>query len=100
MLTVDMNSKPSAIKHAADRAEAEAMQRDPLVVRYFSMRFLFAQKKVMDRCAINAAVTDTPLLLIQGAHDALVDPGGTGEILAAARTVDKTRLLAASGGHG
>jgi hypothetical protein len=35
-LTVDMNRRPSAIAHPGDRAEAEAMQADPLVVRYFS----------------------------------------------------------------
>lgn len=99
-LTVDMNSKPSAIAEASDRADAEAMQRDPLVVRYFSMRFLSAQKQVMDRCAANAAATDAPLLLIQGARDALVEPAGNDEILAAARTSDKVKRIAPEGGHG
>ena len=99
-LTVDMISKPSAIKNADDRAEGEAMQRDPLVVRFFSMRYLLAQKKVMDRCAVNTAATSIPLLLVQGTHDALVDPVGSDEILAAARTTDKTKLIAPNGGHG
>lgn len=99
-LTVDMNSKPSAVAHPADRAEGEAMQADPLVVRYFSMRYLLAQRQVMDRCATNAALTSAPVLLLQGDQDLMVDPRGNDEILAAARNRDTTKLVVAGGGHG
>lgn len=99
-ITVDMNSRPQAIEHPGDRAEAEAMWADPLVVRYFSMRLMTAQQKVMRRCPSNAARTDAPLLVIQGAQDALVDPRGTDEILAAAKSRDTTKQVAAAGGHG
>lgn len=99
-LTVDMNSKPSAVKNDRDRVEAVAMQGDPLVVRYFSMRYLLAQRKVMDGCAVNIAVTDAPVLLVQGATDALVDPKGNDELLAAARSTDKGKLVAPRAGHG
>ncbi|MBL8923951.1 MAG: alpha/beta fold hydrolase [Myxococcaceae bacterium] len=99
-LTVDMNSRPDAIAFAPDRDEGRALQADPLVVRYFSMRQLLAQKQVMDRCADNAARVTAPLLLIEGAHDALVDPTGNVELLARAKTRDKVRLVAPDGGHG
>ena len=99
-LTVDMNSDPSAVKNDLDRAEGMAMQRDPLVVRHFSMRYLFAQRKVMDRCAENIAAMVAPLLLVQGAGDALVDPKGNDELLAAARSTDKRKLVAPGAGHG
>ncbi len=99
-LTVDMNSRPSAVVHPADRAEAEAMQADPLVVRYFSMRFLLAQRQVMERCPANAALVNAPLLLVQGDQDALVDPAGNDEILAAAKHRDATRRVAPGAGHG
>ncbi len=99
-LTVDMNSRPSGIAHAGDRAEAEAMQADPLVVRYFSMRYLLAQKQVMDRCATNAAAVVAPLLLVQGAKDGLVDPAGGDELLVAAKGLDKVKWIAPEGGHG
>jgi alpha-beta hydrolase superfamily lysophospholipase len=99
-LTVDMNSRPSAAKHRADREEAEAMQGDPLVVRYFSMRYLLAQRKVMDRCATNAAAISAPLLLVDGAEDALVDPAGSDELFRAAKSADKIRLRAEEAGHG
>ena len=99
-LTTDMNSKPSAIHDERDRAEALALQADPLVVRYFSMRYLFAQKSVMDGCATNIAATDAPLLLVQGESDALVDPKGNDELVAAARSPDKQKLIAPKAGHG
>lgn len=99
-LTVDMNSKPSAVKNELDRVEAVAMQEDPLVVRYFSMRYLLAQRKVMASCAANIAVTDAPVLLVQGATDALVEPKGNDELLAAARSTDKGKLVAPGAGHG
>jgi alpha-beta hydrolase superfamily lysophospholipase len=99
-LTVDMNRNPAAVTNPADREEGLRMQRDPLVVRYFSMRYLLAQREVMNACAENAAVVDAPLLLVQGAGDALVDPRGNDEILAAAATADKAKLVAAQGGHG
>ncbi len=99
-LTVDLGGDPAAVKDAADREEALRRQRDPLVVRHFSMRYLLAQREVMTACPANAAAVDAPLLLVQGAADALVDPAGNDEILAAARTADKARLVAARGGHG
>jgi alpha-beta hydrolase superfamily lysophospholipase len=99
-LTVDMNRSPSAVQFAPDREEAEAMQRDPLVVRYFSLRYLFGQRKVMKRCKKNAAAVRVPLLLVQGAHDGLVDPDSFDELLAAVEVSDKHKLVAPEGGHG
>lgn len=99
-LTVDMNRNPSAVKNPFDRAEAEQMQKDPLVVRYFSMRYLLAQRDVMNRCPENAAHIAAPFLLLEGALDALVDPRGSDEILAAVKGSDVTRLRAPEGAHG
>ncbi len=99
-LTVDMNSNASAVKHDLDRAEGLALQQDPLVVRYFSMRYLFAQGEVMDACATNIAAKDIALLLIQGTEDVLVDPKGNDELLALARSRDKQKLIAPGAGHG
>jgi alpha-beta hydrolase superfamily lysophospholipase len=99
-LTVDMNSNPKALKNAADREEGFAMQRDPLVVRSFSMRYLLAQREVMNASATNVATLHVPLVLVQGADDALVDPQGNDEILSAAKTPDAVKLIAERGGHG
>lgn len=99
-LTVDMNRSPASVGFAPDREEAEAMQRDPLVVRYFSLRYLLGQRKVMMRCPKNMAAVRAPLLLVQGAHDALVDPTSYDELLRAAQVSDKRKLVAPDGGHG
>jgi alpha-beta hydrolase superfamily lysophospholipase len=99
-LTVDMNRNPSAIAFAADRAEGEAMQKDPLVVRYFSLRYMLAQSKVMDRCPGNAKRVTAPVLMIEGQHDGLVDPSGTAVLFALVPGPDKVKLVASEGGHG
>ena len=70
------------------------------MVRYFSMRQMLAQKQVMDRCADNLARVSAPVLLVEGAHDALVDPAGNAELLARAKSSDVVRLVAPDGGHG
>jgi alpha-beta hydrolase superfamily lysophospholipase len=98
-LTVDMNSRPEAVQDADDREEALAMQRDPLVVRYFSMRTMSAWGAVMGRCVVNAMRSNAPLLLVEGARDAMVDPKGSAEIFDAAAAADKERL-SSPGGHG
>lgn len=99
-LTVDMNSKPEAIEFEADRHEGLAMQQDPLVVRYFSMRYLIAQGKVMDRIPENITRSAAPLLLVRGAHDGLVDPSSFEVLLEKAAAMDKRVLVAPEGGHG
>lgn len=95
-----MNRSPSSVEFAPDREESEAMQRDALVVRYFSLRYLLAQRKIMNRCPQNVAAVQAPLLLVQGAHDALVDPASFDVLLGAARVADKRKLVAPDGGHG
>ena len=98
--TVDMNAAPGAIAFAPDREEANAMQRDPAVVRWFSLRALLASRRVMRRCGSNITEVRAPLLLVQGAHDALVDPSSYDALLHLARVADKGRIVAAEGGHG
>jgi acylglycerol lipase len=97
---VDMNSRPSDVTFGPDREEALAMQRDPVVVRYFSMRTLLAQKRLMNRLPANVAALTVPVLIIEGAHDALVDPSGNDELLARAAVTGSARVVAPDGGHG
>lgn len=97
---VDMNSRPFDVAFGPDREEAIAMQRDPVVVRYFSMRMLLAQKRLMRRLPENVGALTAPVLVVEGAHDALVDPAGNDELLARARTAGSTKVVAPDGGHG
>jgi alpha-beta hydrolase superfamily lysophospholipase len=99
-LSVDMNRSPAAVAFAPDREEARMMQRDPLAVRCFSLRYLKAQRGVMNRCKKNIARIRSPLLLVLGAQDALVKPASVDELLEAAKVSDKRKLVAPDGGHG
>ncbi|MBL8961476.1 MAG: alpha/beta fold hydrolase [Gemmatimonadetes bacterium] len=98
--TVDMNANPGAIAFPPDREEAEAMRRDPTVVRWFSIRALLGLRRVMRRCGRNIARAKAPLLLVQGAHDALVDPASYEALLRLAAVEDKGLIVAPAGGHG
>lgn len=98
--TVDMNRNPAALAFAPDRAEGEAMQRDPVVVRHFSLRQLAAQRRLMNRCADHLAQVRAPVLLVQGRHDVLVDPRSYPQLVAAAVNTTAEHLLAPDGGHG
>lgn len=97
---VDMNSRPSAVSFGPDREEACTLQRDPLVVRYFSMRMLLAQKRVMNRLPENVAALTAPVLIVEGARDALVDPAGNDVLLTRATVSGSAKLVVADGGHG
>lgn len=97
---IDMNRRPLEVAFGPDREEALAMQRDPVVVRYFSMRMLLAQKRLMDRLPDNVAALTVPVLIVEGAHDALVDPAGNDELLARATATGSTKIVAPDGGHG
>jgi alpha-beta hydrolase superfamily lysophospholipase len=54
----------------------------------------------MTGCAEHIALLDAPLLLVQGAGDVLVDPTGNDELVAAAKSKDKQKLVAPGAGHG
>lgn len=97
---VDMNGRPLEIAFAPDREEGLALQRDPLVVRYFSMRLLLGQRRLMNRLPENVGALQVPVLIVQGAHDALVDPRGNDILLGRTRATGSTKLIVAEGGHG
>jgi alpha-beta hydrolase superfamily lysophospholipase len=99
-LTVDMNSNPDAILFPPDREEGLALQRDPLSVRFFSMRYLLAEQQVLKNSEVAIARIDAPVLFVEGVHDGLVDPTGTDALFRSAKSTDKARLTAPDGGHG
>jgi acylglycerol lipase len=99
-LTVDMNRDPSRIRDPSDREEAVAMQRDPLVVRYYSMRYLMGLRRVLGRCVRNASRVSMPLLFVQGTRDEIIDPAGGEEIYVACPASDKTKWTVPERGHG
>ncbi len=97
---VDMGGRPEAITDPEDRAEALRRRSDPSVVRWFSMRAMWAAKQVMDGAPADAARCRCPLLLVDGDADRIVDRAGHATLLNAYAGADKTRLTVPGGGHG
>ena len=97
---VDMGGRPEAITDPEERAEAIRRRRDPLVVRWFSMRAMLAAKQVMDGAPADATRCRCPLLLVDGDADRIVDREGHAALLNAYAGPDRTRLTVPGGGHG
>jgi alpha-beta hydrolase superfamily lysophospholipase len=83
------------------RLEAEGISRDPAVVRaYRGDPLVFTGKitarlgtellKTMDRVLVEARKISLPLLILQGAADKLVDPGGARILFDRVGSADKT----------
>ena len=80
---VNMAGDPSTIENEEDKIESEARNSDPLLVNYFSMRYMSESKKIMDSMVKNAQLADYPLLLLYGDNDMIVEKAGCDEIYSA-----------------
>lgn len=97
---VNMSGDSSVIENEADRRESEARNSDPLLVKYFSMRYMSESKKVMDEMVENAQMAEYPLLLLYGDNDMIVDRAGCDEIFAAWKNQNKNFEIIQDGSHG
>jgi alpha-beta hydrolase superfamily lysophospholipase len=97
---VNMAGDPSIIENESDRNESEARINDPLLVKYFSMRFMSESKKIMNTMVENAQKADFPLLLLYGENDMIVDKAGCDEIFATWKNQNKKYEIIKGGSHG
>jgi len=97
---VNMAGDPSIMENEADRSESEIRINDPLLVKYFSMRYMSQSKKVMDAMVKNSQQADYPLLLVYGDSDMIVDKAGCDEIFTAWKSQNKTYEIIPGGSHG
>jgi pimeloyl-ACP methyl ester carboxylesterase len=97
---VNMAGDPSTIENEVDRIESEARNSDPLLVKYFSMRYMSESKKIMDAMVKNARLADYPLLLLYGENDLIVDKAGCDEIYSAWKDQNKNYEIINGGSHG
>jgi alpha-beta hydrolase superfamily lysophospholipase len=97
---VNMAGDPSIIENKADRRESELRNDDPLLVKYFSMYYMFESKKIMDAMVKNASQADYPLLLLYGEKDMIVDKKGCDEIFAVWKNQQKKYEVILEGSHG
>jgi alpha-beta hydrolase superfamily lysophospholipase len=97
---VNMAGDPSMIENENDRRESELRNNDPLLVKYFSMYYMFESKKLMDNMGEYAKKADYPLLLLYGKNDAIVDKAGCDQIFGAWKNANKNYEIINEGSHG
>lgn len=97
---VDMAGDPSVIEDESDRKESELRNSDPLLVKYFSMHSMYESKKVMDAMIENARKADSPLLLLYGDSDKIVDKSGCDELFEAWKNENRKYEIIKGGSHG
>jgi alpha-beta hydrolase superfamily lysophospholipase len=97
---VNMAGNPALIKDEAERMEAEARGRDPLLVKYFSLYYMNKSRKMMAAMVKKAKKADYPLLLIYGNKDGIVEKSGCDEIFAAWKNPNKQYVIVENGPHG
>ena len=97
---VNMAGEPEKIKNPEERLEAEARNNDPLLVKYFSLYCMMNSQKLMDAMIGKSKHCDTPLLLLYGTTDSLVDKSGVDELFAAWKDNRKKYMLVDQGPHG
>jgi len=97
---VNMAGDPSVITDEADRLESEQRNKDPLLVKYFSMHCMVESKRIMAAMVENAKKADFPLLLLYGDNDNIVDRSGCDEIFLAWKSQNKCFKLVKGGSHG
>ena len=97
---VNMAGDPASIEDPEERADAEARQDDPLLVRYFSMSCMLASKRLMDSMVERARKIEAPLLLVYGTKDSIVERSGCDRLLEAWACKDKRLLTIEGGPHG
>ena len=97
---VNMAGDPGRIKNTEERQEAEARSSDPLLVKHFSLYCMMNSKKLMDAMVEKSKQCATPLLLLYGTADSLVDKSGCDELFAAWKDGRKIYLLIEQGPHG
>lgn len=99
-LVVDMVGDSSLMEHPEDAKEIASRMNDSLVVKKFSMRYMAASKRIMNRCIANARTLDLPLLLVYGEKDEIIEQSGHIEIYDNWKSSDKTLVKVKDGGHG
>ena len=99
-LAVNMAGDPEKIVNPAEKAEAAARAEDPLLVRYFSLYMMMESGRMMDRMAENAAKISSPLLLVYGTADSIVDRKGCDIVYQAWNSRDREFLEIPGGPHG
>lgn len=97
---VNMAGNPALIQDEAERTEAEARGRDPLLVKYFSLYYMNQSRKMMASMINKAKKADYALLLVYGSNDSIVEKSGCDQIFEAWKDPRKQYEIIENGPHG
>ncbi|MBN2735398.1 MAG: alpha/beta fold hydrolase [Spirochaetales bacterium] len=97
---VNMAGKPELIKNSEEREEAQKRNNNPLLVKYFSMYMMFESRKLMDNMLFYGEQANSPLLLIYGTADSIVDKSGCDALYEKWKQPLKKYILVEKGPHG
>ena len=97
---VKMGGELRPTLHPEDRREVLSRRNDPGIVMKFSLRYLAGVHNVMVRAGKQAGLIHTPLLMIYGDKDDVLNHASSEEIFAAWKGADKRRVVMQDVGHG
>ncbi|NLY91761.1 MAG: alpha/beta hydrolase [Firmicutes bacterium] len=98
-LTIDV-SPPQKISNERDRKEIEATAQDKLSLKKMSVRYAMAAQKLWNESVNNASAANSPVLIIYGGQDDVVDHSETEKVYEVWKHPRKTKIILPDAGHG
>lgn len=98
-LTIDV-SPPQKISNEQDKQAIAISAQDKLSLKKMSVRYAIAAQTLWNESAKNASTANSPLLVIYGDKDEVVDHSETEKVYAVWQHADKTKIIISGSGHG
>lgn len=98
-LTIDV-SPPQEISNERDQKEIEASAQDQLSLQKMSVRYAMAAQKLWNESVNNASAANSPVLIIYGGQDDVVDHSETEKVYDVWKHPEKTKIILPDAGHG
>lgn len=98
-LTIDV-SPPQEISNEMDQKEIEAAAQDELCLQKMSVRYAVAAQKLWEDSVKNASTANSPVLIIYGDQDDVIDHSETEKVYELWNHPAKTRIIIPDAGHG
>lgn len=98
-LTIDV-TPPQEISNEKDQEEIKAAARDELCLQKMSVRYAMAARKLWEDSVKNASTANSPVLIIYGGQDDVIDHSETEKVYEVWKYPAKTRIVIPEAGHG
>lgn len=98
-LTIDV-SPPQKISNERDQKEMEATALDKLSLQKMSVRYAMAARKLWEESVNYASAANSPVLIIYGGQDDVIDHSETERVYDVWKHPEKTKIIIPNAGHG